>query len=75
MCNYAIFICGMLPGGGQIIVSDSHTHADLDCLLAVVPVSEFAAYFEHFFTRCYSHLGFNMEEGKDKRGHFSLLSL
>ena len=60
---------------GEIIVSDSHTHADLGGLLAVVPVSEFAAYFEHFFTRYYSHLGFNVEEGKDKRGHFSILLL
>ena len=55
-------------------MSDSHAHADLGGVLAVVPVNEFAAYFEHFFTRYYSHLGFNMEEGKDKRGHFSLLS-
>ena len=64
----------MLPEG-QVIVSDSHAHANLGGLLAVLPVGEFAACFEHFFSSYYSHIGFNMEEGKDKRGHFSLLSL
>ncbi len=55
-------------------MSDSHAHGDFGGLLAVMAVAQFADYFEHFIGSYYNHIGFNMIVGKNKRGHFSLLS-